>query len=296
MSEQRKLTFSQRQGLEPLPGPLALEELSHEARNRLWALFYEVTRTNTSRKGHVQGPWFRVLYDFHIEFLTQPADKYNNNIYVVSDMYKGFFLNPKSAYNIIFDVLEFFMRHPRCLPDFIGNVKKVFSDCRLAYIIDTSGPATIMPAATPQEGESIQQALVDLANSGLVGATKHLRGAGQHINSGQWTASVRESIHAVESVAKTVIEDDRATLTDALRKLRDQHWNVHPAFAKAASSLYGWTSDEAGVRHAATAKMDNVGKAEAVFMLGACASFCTYLIEKKREQDELSKGRSASKR
>lgn len=281
--DQRKLTFSQRQGLEPLPGPLALEELSFEVRNRLWALFFGTTDRNT-RLGLVEGPWNHVLYDCHIELLGCPVDEYSSDVDDVRSTYKDVFLSPRVTYNKVFDLLEFLMRHYRCPPDFIANVMKIFSECRLAYIIDMNGPAMIIPAVTPQEGEAIQQCLADLAESGMDGALKHLRNAGQHVNNGQWGASVRESIHAVESVAKIVIEDERATLSDGLKKLKGRHWGVHPAFAKALSALYGWTSDEAGVRHAATAKMENVDKAEAVFMLGACASFCTYLLEKKRGQ------------
>ena len=285
-SEQRKLTFSQREGLEPLPGPLALEELSHEARNRLWALFLDVTSRHLSHFEDVEGSWNQVLYDFYTVFLGKPADEYRNGINEVRSTYKEIFLGRGFTYNKIFDVLEFLMKHPSCPPDVVGNVQKVFSECRLAYTIDTNGPAMIMPAVTSQEGEAIQQSLGDLAESGMVGALRHLRSAGQHVNNGQWGASVRESIHAVESVAKTVIEDDRATLSDALRKLKSEHWNIHPAFVKALGALYRWTSDEPGLRHAATTTTDNVGKAEAVFMLGACASFCTYLLEKKREQDD----------
>ena len=39
----RKLTFSQAQGLEELPGPLALGELPQEIRNRVWDVFYRTT-------------------------------------------------------------------------------------------------------------------------------------------------------------------------------------------------------------------------------------------------------------
>ena len=280
--DERSLTFSQRQGLEPLPGPLALGELSHEARNRLWALFLDVANRHRSVFGDVEGHWNQVLYDFYTKFLGNPADKYNNDIDSVQRTYKGVFLSSSVTYNKTFDSLEFLMRHPGCPPSFVEDVKNLFSECRVAYIIDTNGPAMIMPAATPQEGETIQQSLADLAESGMDGALRHLRNAGHHVNGSQWAASVRESIHAVESVAKTVIGNEHATLSDALKKLKGQHWSVHPAFIKALGALYGWTSDEPGVRHAATDEMDKVGKAEAIFMLGACASFCTYLLEKKR--------------
>ena len=45
--------------------------------------------------------------------------------------------------------------------------------------------------------------------------------------------------------------------------------------------LYGYTSDEQGVRHSLLDQgQSNVGQDEAVFMLGACASFASYLWRK----------------
>ena len=45
--------------------------------------------------------------------------------------------------------------------------------------------------------------------------------------------------------------------------------------------LYGYTSDERGLRHPLLEREEaNVGMDEAVFMLGACASFASYLWRK----------------
>jgi hypothetical protein len=49
------------------------------------------------------------------------------------------------------------------------------------------------------------------------------------------------------------------------------------------NSLYGYTSDEQGIRHAhlnePTAQPDET---DALFMIGACAAFVSYLIGKAR--------------
>jgi hypothetical protein len=49
------------------------------------------------------------------------------------------------------------------------------------------------------------------------------------------------------------------------------------------NSLYGYTSDEQGIRHPmlddGTA---NVDETDAIFMIGACAAFISYLINKAR--------------
>lgn len=88
---------------------------------------------------------------------------------------------------------------------------------------------------------------------------------------------MRESIHAVESVAKTI--ESAATLSGALRAMQRAGHPIHPALSKGMNALYGYTSDTSGVRHAlidtdSPAVSDN----EALFMFGACASFCQYLL------------------
>jgi hypothetical protein len=55
------------------------------------------------------------------------------------------------------------------------------------------------------------------------------------------------------------------------------------------TSLYAYTSDEKGIRHAllddSTAKVD---EADAMFMLGACAAFVSYLLNKARSNGLLA--------
>ena len=56
---------------------------------------------------------------------------------------------------------------------------------------------------------------------------------------------------------------------------------LHPGLEGAFNKLYGYTSAEQGIRHVLLDRADhNVGMDEAVFMLGACASFASYLWRK----------------
>ena len=48
------------------------------------------------------------------------------------------------------------------------------------------------------------------------------------------------------------------------------------------SKIYGYTSDKDGIRHALLGGDADVDVVDATFMLGACASFVTYLINKAR--------------
>ena len=183
----------------------------------------------------------------------------------------------RQPFNKVFDLIQFVLRHPQCPPGFIGQMQRTFAECRLAYTIDIGPPPTILPAVTPEEGKAVVDALRTLRQAGLDGSAAHLRTAAERINAGDWAGSVRESIHAVESVARQLDPGAATTLGPALSAL-EKRGALHPALKDAFSKLYGYTSDEQGVRHALLDQTKaQVGQDEAVFMLGACASFASYL-------------------
>ena len=175
------------------------------------------------------------------------------------------------------------MRRPNCPPEFTQSVARVFEQSRLAYVIDTNSPVTIYPAATEEEGKAVLGATAELSNAGLTGAVSHMRQASENIGQGDYAGAVRESIHAVESAARH-FEPYARTLDPALKSL-ERAGGLHPALKQAFSKLYGYTSDEQGIRHALIDNpRANVGLDEAVFMLGACASFSSYLARKHQRQ------------
>ena len=182
--------------------------------------------------------------------------------------------------NKVFDLIQFVLRHPQCPREFSRQMKRTFEKCRLAYTIDSGPPPTILPAVTREEGDALIESLQALRDASMSGSTEHLRNASECINAGDWAGSVRESIHAVESVARQLDPDAATTLKPALAALEKRN-ALHPALKGAFGKLYGYTSDEQGVRHALLDQPQaKVGRDEAVFMLGACASFASYLWRK----------------
>ena len=112
-------------------------------------------------------------------------------------------------------------------------------------------------------------------------ALVHLRNASKHIAAHDWADSVRESIHAVESVARQIDPSTSNKLSSALNSIEKRGVLQHPALKEALIKLYGYTSNEEGIRHALLNKPEaNVTIDEAVFMLGVCASFASYLSRK----------------
>lgn len=271
------VSFSQAQGYKSLPQPLQLEELDRRARVRIWNAFHESVIYEVIEEYIDEDELGLLASELHLEHFERLIDEVPDGWTYLQKM-KGFFLN--MPFNEVFDLLTFFMRHKVCPRAFTTKLRGVFRECQVAYVIDPANPATIYPASTPEEGNAMIDAMGVLSEHGLHGARQHLMQSSASINQRQWAQSVHESINAVESVARTIAPGSN-TLGDALKQLRRQGLLEHPALAEGLDKLYGYTSDEQGVRHSLLDQGESkVGQDEAVFMLGACASFASYLWRK----------------
>ncbi len=86
--------------------------------------------------------------------------------------------------------------------------------------------------------------------------------------------SIKESICAIESLVE-ISQGRKGTLGDLIKNL-----DIHPALKQGFSNLYGWTSDEEGVRHAKFREPLSCDELEARYMLITCSAFVNYVIYK----------------
>ena len=279
-------TFSQMHGYEEIPGPLKLEDLPKEARTRIWNLFFEHIRRCTTTGGldvldggpWIKGPWSDILEAKHRRLDHAPLDEWNSEYSRVRRSLREDI--EKQPFNKVFDLIQFVLGHRECPRAFIRQMKTIFAESRLAYTIDIGPPPAIMPAVTPEEGNVVVEALRELREAGLDGSAAQLRNASRCLNVGDWAGSIRESIHAVVSVARQVAPGSTKALKPALDSL-ERHGALHSALRRGLSALYGYTSNEQGIRHELLDRPEaRVGQDEAVFMLGACASFASFLWRK----------------
>ena len=286
----RTLSFSQAQGYEEIPGPLKLEELPRKARRRIWDLFYAhlLKTRSVGSEFSFSGPWFGgvwepILKEVHREIFDGTLDDWNSDFDPACKKLRDYI--ETRPFNKVFDLIQFVLRHRECPSDFKKQMRGTFEQCGLAYTIDIARPPTIVPAVTPEEGRALVDAIRTLREAGLDGSASHLRKASEHLNAGDWAGSVRESIHAVESVARQLDPGAAKKLGPALASI-EKRGALHPALKGALGKLYGYTSDEQGIRHPLLDRPDsNAGMDEAVFMLGACASFASYLWRKHEGGD-----------
>jgi hypothetical protein len=87
--------------------------------------------------------------------------------------------------------------------------------------------------------------------------------------------SIKESISSVEAMARIVSDNPKATLGDALSVIAKRGL-LHSALKGGFMKLYGYTSNEGGIRHAMLEE-PNITADDARYFLLSCTSFVTYL-------------------
>ena len=271
------LSFSQAQGYENLPQLLKLEELSDIARTAIWnVLFADVEGSLKYGNGE---PWNSILREVYSDFFHWPLDEWPGSMEFIRGAVRDVMV--MFPFNEVFDFLTMIMRHQLCPSHFAEGVGAAFRKLHLAYHVDLTNNPTVYPISTPEEGYALVESLKQLDDAGHIGARQHLQKAATDINQQDWAGSIRESIHAVESVARRIAPTAH-TLGDALKTLEQQGLLEHPALKEGFSKIYGYTSDEQGIRHPLLDQdRANVGQDEALFMFGACASFASYLSRKQ---------------
>jgi hypothetical protein len=139
----------------------------------------------------------------------------------------------------------------------------------------------LVPISSTAEVQAVDEALQVSRRQGLAGAHAHLEAAIKLLAKRpdpDYRNSIKESISAVESMAKQVSGSDAQGLAGALDELA-RSVPLHGALRSAFTKLYGYTSDESGIRHAILEE-PSVGYDEAKYMLVVCSAFVHYLASK----------------
>lgn len=269
----RNLSFEQREGLAPLPSQLQRDQMSNELRSQLWAYVNDLMSTDSFGIYHGSGRWADILRDAHLYRYHMRKDQFSSHkaYLALGELFE------KGEYHEIYGWLDYVMRHDKSLPHFGGEVGVILTNCRSAYrVVDDM----IIPIASEEEQAAYEGALADTSAGQFSGARSHLKQAGMHLTNGSFANSVRESISAVESVARVL--EPSGDFSKALAKLEIK-LALHPALKRGFTAIYGYTSDEGGIRHALLESgQAAVDETDAVFFLGACSAFVSYLIGKSQ--------------
>lgn len=285
MDEERRktLSFKQAEGLEPLPSQLAHSELSPRLRSFLWMVLHAYL--DYAFGNPYQDSSKRLADAFRAEHFvrrSEPVDEFEWTTWKIMPLAKGIILD--TSYEEVYDFLQFILRSlPRGDPrdNMTEDIKHALEKGCAGLILIEDGP-TFVPISNEHERAAVAEAHVALREAEMSGASSHMRKAAEALSAGKAADAIRESIHAVEAVARRIDPGANLTLAPALKALRNSS-AIHPAMEEAFRKLYGYTNDSEGIRHPLVGKdTPTADMTDAMFMHGACAAFISYLIGKGR--------------
>ena len=266
------LTFSQRMGLSAVRHTIQTQEMSDSLRNSLWnALVLEAWDLYEPQRSATLLPRLRHYRTaLYCDFLKQPVDRMSPYHPDLIQMIREHFF--AWTWNEVYDFLEFTLAALENR-DLVRLVNVVLAEELSGYrYID----GCISPITDENEMASLNEALQD---NDYPGVKQHLQRALELMSdrdNPDYRNSIKESISAVESIARVITGASEATLGKALNVLEEQV-PLHQALKAGFSKLYGYTSDEEGIRHSILEDGTNVGLTEAKYFLVSCAAFTNYL-------------------
>lgn len=260
--------FSERQGISK---PLSLnpEDMPIELRNRLWNLVQKyIDKSRTPPRKDV----IEYLWDGFFKKNRNSLEKFNEYVFT-NQLEERFYA---LVWNRVYDFIEFLLLIKTANRDnFITDLNLIFTEEGAPY---QTINGFVISLITGEEAQEIEKAIESKYTPVSTHLTKaldfyHKRPLGDPQN------SIKESISAVEALARIVLNQPKATLGELADQL-----NLHPAFKAGIKKFYGWTSDEGGIRHSENGDELKSDIAEARFMLVQCSALVNYIISKTKNK------------
>ena len=276
------MRFSQRIGKSPVRVDFQLESMDIPLRMAIWNAFYEFFLE-----------WIQLLYKnsnvsvFHevvwAGFYYKPLNKMPDTKSVLISEYQKWF--EVANWYEIYDLIEFVVNMEDDdgvygLSEFTNRTNSILEMELSGYRIVSGKVVSITSSG---EILAIESAINDSSKIGLMGVSTHLKSALDMISNKRdpdYRNSIKESICAVESISKIISGNMKGTLGDALASLEKSSGIViHAAMKKSFLAIYGYTSDEGGIRHAMI-ESNSSDFEDAKYMLVTCSAFVNYLTAK----------------
>ncbi|MFQ6397583.1 AbiJ-NTD4 domain-containing protein [Nocardia sp. KC 131] len=228
-----EMRFSQRHGCVPVKSVVQVEEIDDDLRTDLWnvthTLYFEPQYAHATHPLNFTRIWVGLLR----KDIDQFPVTYNFEA-IIKHWFKT------ATWYEVYDLVEEFIDISEDTSDIYNQMlKHNLAGYRLLN-------KQIVPIADSHELTGIESALrteKDVVKHHLQQAIRLLADR----ENPDYPNSIKESISAVESLLAPQLGEN--TLGRALAKMK-KHGNYgHPVLLEAWSKLYGWTSDEDGIRH-----------------------------------------------
>lgn len=260
------MLFSKRLGFQAVRNVIQIEAVDQALCNGLWSVLY----TNFFKKLNKTTPRDEeanfISYMFWRDYFKMPITSLPEVPYRVYNKIMKKALENDPWY-VIYDLCEIVLGQVNGVDALVSELNEVLKQELSGYrAIKTQ----IVPLMADFEVESVDSALA--LQDDFTPVAQHLSTALTLLSdrsSPDFRNSIKESISAVEAMSQ-ILGGAPSELGKALKTVERKGIVINGAVQSAFRSLYGFTSDEAGIRHALTETSLEVDIDDAKFMLVAC--------------------------
>ncbi len=285
----RRNSFSDRNLINPINKEIQFTDFSVSTRTKMKNITTQMIESDLALRDYSEGRkrFARLISDDLLCISFESNDAYFDNclhaIYQIFD---------EGDYNDVLDTIEFFSenlylrnfdeeKRQQQFGNFYARVRldlcilynKLFENEYVGYRF-VGGK--IVRITNSKEIETINRASqtdCEKINEHISKAILYLSATGDK----DYKNSIKESITAVETLASKITKNDKATLGELINQI-DKKKSIHPALKEAIKKLYGFASDEPGIRHGKEEDGNDVDYEEAEFVLVICSAITNYLI------------------
>ena len=292
------MRFSDRIGATQVSLDLYVDSIPDSLRNSIWNLIldYYPNLAHDDRKRKL------CLY-LAKNFRKSRVDQVPSRSWEVGEWLDSYYFS--LPWHEVYNLVEFLVRHHYFIVHHISGTQidqrksnsiKLDMENRFNHMFETERSGFrfiggfLSPITDQVELDAVASSLEQLSRVNLDGAKKHIQTALELFSkrpTPDYRNSIKESISAVESVAKIIGSKDGDGISIALKVLSEKA-NLHGALRSAFEKLYGFTSDDDGIRHAIIDD-PSAGFDEAKYMIVSCSAFCSYLLGKAQSVNLLRK-------
>ncbi|WP_353893548.1 hypothetical protein PRVXH_000294 [Proteinivorax hydrogeniformans] len=282
------MLFSERYGYKKVTQVLQVEELNYETKVGLWNVLTKFywDKADKDKYWDSSPEMSDLISSLWCDYFKLPIDEIEDLFWDnVHKIIKNFYFSEEAHWYEVYDFIEFIgncKAFSLYLRSFKKECNKVLERERTAYRFIGNHITSIV------NDNEIKEVETALNNNKLKHVSTHLDNALELLSDRKnpdYRNSIKESISAVEGVARLISGNKKAELRPALKELEEKLGvEVHGALREGFIKIYGYTSDGDGIRHALT-DSSTVNFEDAKFMLVTCSAFVNYLVSKAQQAE-----------
>lgn len=286
-------TFSERHGLSPVRSALRRGEIDDRLRNRLWSACDFAFWTHLHPATRPDNFTRFILMTVQDGFFGKSTSDLN---IMTTDVINNFKSNlMRLEWNEFFDFVQFMGDFSKLVGAdsvqgrarqqgfaFLNRCNETLVSERYGYRFIGSDLCEITDEVQVSE---IERAISTTGVDRLEQSRRHLENA-LHLFAKRPTPdyrnSIKESICSIESYFFVLNGRKSPSMKDAMQLAEQNGFHLHGALRDSILKLFGWTSDEGGIRHALAENEATVNETHARFMLVICSALFNFLVAQKQ--------------